>query len=163
MSDNSKVKQLNINDQLSDLQITIQDDSKVSFESFFDKSHLVVYFYPKNFTPGCTNEAQDFNKYYQDFKDLGCEVLGVSKDSTSSHRKFIEKYSLKFNLVSDQDQAMCKYFGVWQEKKMFNKIYMGIVRYTFLVEKGGKVAFVWKKVRVKNHVNEVLSELKKLL
>lgn len=122
--------------------------------------NVVLYFYPKDNTPGCTIEAQDFSKKIKEFEKLDCIVLGVSKDSKKSHCKFIEKYNLAFNLLVDEDGALCEQYGVIKEKSMFGKKYMGIDRSTFLIDKMGKIAKIWRSVKVNGHVDEVLEALK---
>lgn len=124
--------------------------------------NVVLYFYPKDDTPGCTIEAQDFTKKIQEFEKLDCVILGVSKDSQKSHCKFVEKYNLAFNLLVDEDGDICQKYGVVKEKSMFGKKYIGIDRTTFLIDKTGKIAKIWRSVKVNGHVEEVLKELKKL-
>jgi thioredoxin-dependent peroxiredoxin len=123
--------------------------------------NVVLYFYPKDDTPGCTIEAQDFTKKIQEFEKLDCIVLGVSKDSAKSHCKFIEKYNLAFNLLVDEQAEICQSYGVVKEKSMFGKKYMGIDRSTFLIDKMGKIIRIWTSVKVNGHVEEVLKELQK--
>lgn len=125
-------------------------------------SNVVIYFYPKDNTPGCTIEAQDFNKALDEFEENDTIILGVSKDSIKSHCNFSDKFDLKFSLLSDKDGQMCEDYGVIQEKTMFGKKYMGIQRSTFLIDKIGKVAKIWPKVKVKGHVDEVLEALKEV-
>ena len=123
--------------------------------------NVVLYFYPKDDTPGCTIEAQDFTKKIKEFDSLDCVVLGVSKDNLASHCKFIEKYNLAFNLLVDEDTEICKKYNVLKEKSMFGKKYIGIDRTTFLINKMGKIAAIWNSVKVSGHVDEVLKELAK--
>lgn len=123
--------------------------------------NIVLYFYPKDDTPGCTIEAQDFTKKNSKFESLDCLVIGVSKDSIKSHNKFIEKYNINFDLLADEDTAICQEYGVLKEKSMFGKKYMGIDRSTFLIDKLGKIVKIWRSVKVKGHVDEVLSEVEK--
>jgi thioredoxin-dependent peroxiredoxin len=123
---------------------------------------LIVYFYPKDDTTGCTREAQDFTAMAGDFAAAGADVLGISKDSEKSHAKFIGKYDLKVQLGSDLDGSMCEAFGVWVEKSMYGRSYMGIERATFLIDAGGKIARVWRKVKVAGHAAEVLEAAKAL-
>ncbi len=123
--------------------------------------NVVLYFYPKDDTPGCTIEAQDFTKKIKEFDNLDCVVLGVSKDNLASHCKFIEKYNLAFNLLVDEDTEICKKYNVLKEKSMFGKKYIGIDRTTFLINKMGKIAAIWNSVKVSGHVDEVLKELAK--
>jgi thioredoxin-dependent peroxiredoxin len=124
--------------------------------------NVVLYFYPKDDTPGCTIEAQDFSKKIKEFEKLDCIVLGVSKDSAKDHCKFVEKYNLAFNLLVDENASICSQYDVIAEKSMFGKKYIGINRSTFLIDKMGKIAQIWTSVKVNGHVEEVLKELKKL-
>jgi len=124
--------------------------------------NVVLYFYPKDDTPGCTIEAQDFTKHNKDFEKLNTVVLGVSKDSCASHRKFIDKYKISFSLLVDEEAELCEKYGVMKEKSMFGKKYVGIDRSTFLIDKIGKIVQTWRSVSVKGHVEEVLKEIKKI-
>jgi peroxiredoxin Q/BCP len=124
--------------------------------------NVVLYFYPKDDTPGCTIEAQDFTKKIKEFEKLDCVVLGVSKDNLQSHCKFIEKYNLAFNLLLDENAAICADYDVVKEKSMFGKKYLGIDRSTFLINKMGKIAKIWTSVKVNGHVEDVLSQLAKI-
>jgi len=137
-----------------------QDGSKVKLSSFKGKKNVVLYFYPKDMTPGCTTEACDFRDLHKKFKDA--EILGVSIDPPERHQKFIEKYTLPFTLVSDADKKVVQKYGVWQEKKLYGKTFMGVVRSTFLIDKQGVVRKIWPKVKVKGHAEEVLAALKEL-
>ena len=123
---------------------------------------VVLYFYPKDATPGCTTEAQGFRDALDDFAKLGAEIVGVSKDSVKRHDNFKAKYELPFALISDEDGVICEAYGVWQEKKNYGKIYMGIARTTFLIDENGKVAEIWRNLRVKGHVDKVLEAAKGL-
>ena len=123
---------------------------------------IILYFYPKDDTPGCTTEACAFRDALPDFSKVGAAVIGVSKDSVARHDKFKAKYELPFTLVSDEDGTLCEAYGVWQEKKNYGRSYMGIVRSTFLIDETGKVAGVWRNVRVKGHAEDVLKEARKL-
>jgi len=122
---------------------------------------IVLYFYPKDSTPGCTTESQDFRDNYPEFKNLNAEVFGISRDSLTSHEKFKEKQSLPFELISDPEETLCQLFDVMKEKSMFGKKYMGIERSTFIIDEKGMLIFEQRKVKVKNHVKEVLEFLKK--
>ena len=122
----------------------------------------VIYFYPKDDTPGCTLEGQDFARAYEQIKRLGGEVIGVSKDSLQSHDKFCAKYELPFPLVSDENGALCELFGVMKEKNMYGKKYLGIERSTFVIDSNGVLKREWRGVKVAGHVDEVLGELKAL-
>lgn len=123
---------------------------------------LVLYFYPKDDTSGCTKEAQEFTALAGDFEKAGTAVVGVSKDSVASHTKFANKYDLKVELGSDGDGAVCEAFGVWVEKSMYGRKYMGIERATYLIDAEGKIARIWRKVKVAGHAAEALEAAKAL-
>jgi len=123
---------------------------------------VILYFYPKDDTPGCTVEANDFNKLLPQFKKLNCEIFGVSKDNIKSHDKFKEKYKLKFDLLSDEELTVLKKFKVWGKKKFMGREFMGILRTTFLIDKKGKILRIWENVKVKDHAKEVLETLKEI-
>ncbi|WP_136645473.1 peroxiredoxin [Tabrizicola sp. YIM 78059] len=123
---------------------------------------VVLYFYPKDDTPGCTLEAQDFNARLADFTAAGATVIGISKDSVKSHDKFCKKHGLGIILASDEGGTTCEDYGVWVEKSMYGRTYMGIERSTFLIDGTGKVVRVWPKVSVKGHADEVLAAVKAL-
>ena len=125
--------------------------------------YLVVYFYPRDNTPGCTNEAKDFSKLYKEFKKLNCEIVGISKDSIESHRKFISKFKIPFHLLSDEKIIALKKYGAWGEKSMYGKKFMGIKRTTVLINLKGKIIKIWNNVKVKDHAKEVLSCLKEAI
>lgn len=122
----------------------------------------VIYFYPKDSTPGCTTQAQDFQSLLPRFEAAKTKVIGVSKDSLSSHKKFSDKYSLTFPLLADTEKEMCTAYGVLKEKSMFGKKYMGIVRSTFLIDAEGLLKAQWLKVKVPHHVEDVLKEAEQL-
>ena len=126
------------------------------------KKNIILYIYPKDDTPGCTLESKDFSNLNNLFKKRKTVVLGISKDSISSHLKFKKKYKLKFNLLSDEKLVVIKKYGAWGKKKFLGKSYMGIIRSTFLISSKGKLIKIWSNVRVKNHAKEVLAELKKI-
>jgi peroxiredoxin Q/BCP len=121
---------------------------------------LVLYFYPKDSTPGCTTEGLEFNALLPKFAKLGCDVLGVSRDSVKSHQNFCAKQGFRFPLVSDGDEALCNAFGVIQEKNMYGKKVLGIVRSTFLIDPEGRIAAEWRGVKVAGHAQAVLDALK---
>tara|TARA_B100000131_G_C18082203_1_gene598668 strand:- start:398 stop:859 length:462 start_codon:yes stop_codon:yes gene_type:complete len=121
--------------------------------------YVVLYFYPKDDTPGCTIETKDFNSLLSKFKKLNCEIYGISKDDLKSHNKFKEKYKVKFNLLADVEKKIIKDYKVWGKKKFMGKEFMGIIRTTFLIDKKGKVIKIWKNVKVKDHAKEVLNFL----
>jgi len=124
------------------------------------KQYLVIYFYPRDNTPGCTNEAKDFSKLYKEFKRLNCEIFGISKDNIESHKKFISKFKIPFQLLSDEKIIALKKYGAWGEKSMYGKKFMGIKRTTVLISPKGKIIKIWNNVKVKEHAKEVLSCLK---
>ena len=121
---------------------------------------VVVYFYPKDDTPGCTTEAKDFTCVAQDFRDAGAELLGISPDGPASHRKFQEKHALDVRLLSDEARSAAEAYGVWVEKQMYGRTCMGVERATFLIDTAGKVARVWRNVRVPGHADEVLAAVR---
>ena len=135
-------------------------------DSVFDlknnKKNLVIYFYPKDNTPGCTLEGQDFRDNYQEFKKLNAEIIGVSRDSIKSHQNLREKQSFPYDLLSDPEEKMCKSFDVMREKSMYGKKYIGVDRSTFMISSDGLVLKEWRSVKVKGHVQEVLEALKEI-
>ena len=133
----------------------------ISNKDFLGKN-LVIYFYPKDSTPGCTTEGQDFRDNYKTFKKLSTDILGVSRDSVKSHENFKQKQSFPFELLSDPEEIMCKDFDVMKLKSMYGKEYIGVDRSTFLISSEGKIIKEWRSVKVKGHVDEVLDEVKKL-
>ena len=133
----------------------------ISNKDFLGKN-LVIYFYPKDSTPGCTTEGQDFRDNYKTFKKLNTDILGVSRDSVKSHENFKQKQSFPFELLSDPKEIMCKAFDVMKLKSMYGKEYIGVDRSTFLISSEGKIIKEWRSVKVKGHVDEVLDEVKKL-
>ena len=143
-----------------DFSAADQNGNKVKLSSFKGKKNVVLYFYPKDMTPGCTTEACDFRDQIKKFKTTA--ILGVSIDSPERHQKFIEKYDLPFTLISDADQKVVNKYGVWQEKKLYGRTFMGIVRSTFIIDKSGVVRKIFPKVKVKGHIDEVLEALREL-
>ena len=126
----------------------------------FSGKYIVLYFYPKDDTPGCTIETNDFNKLLPQFKKINCEIFGISKDSLNSHKKFKKKYGIKFDLLSDENKEIIKRYKVWGKKKFMGREFMGLIRSTFLIDKKGKIIKIWKNVKVKDHAKEVLETLK---
>lgn len=122
----------------------------------------VLFFYPRDNTPGCTTENLDFTALYGEFQSLNCAVFGISKDSMASHEKFISKKALAVPLLSDENGTLCEDFGVWVEKKMYGKTFMGIERATFLIDGDGQIVKAWRKVKVKDHAQEVLDAVRAL-
>lgn len=149
-----------VGDAAPDFEMQTDAGETVTLASFAGKK-LVLYFYPKDDTPGCTIEAKDFRDNRDKFKVLDTEILGVSKDSIKSHEKFKEKHFLTHSLGSDEGGSVCENYGVWVEKDMYGKKYMGIQRATFLIDEKGNFAAIWRKVSVKGHVEEVLAAAKK--
>ena len=125
--------------------------------------YLVIYFYPRDNTPGCTSEAKDFSKLYKEFKKLDCEIVGVSKDNIESHKKFIDKFKIPFQLLSDEKIVVLKKYGVWGEKSMYGKKFMGIKRTTVLINPKGQILKIWNNVKVTDHAKEVLNFLKEVI
>ena len=125
--------------------------------------YVVFYFYPKDDTPGCTIETNDFNKLLSKFKKLECEIYGISKDDLKSHDKFRNKYNIKFDLLADEEIKVLKKYKVWGKKKFMGREFMGIIRTTFLIDKKGKIIKIWNNVKVKDHAKEVLETLKNLI
>jgi peroxiredoxin Q/BCP len=122
--------------------------------------YVILYFYPKDDTPGCTIETNDFNKLLTKFKRFNCEVYGISKDNINSHNKFKEKYKIKFDLLADDEIKIVKSYKVWAKKKFMGREFMGVVRSTFLIDPKGKIVKIWDNVKVKDHAQEVLDSLK---
>ena len=137
-------------------------EQTISNESFNNKN-VVIYFYPKDSTPGCTTEGQEFRDNYKKFKKLNTEILGVSRESIKSHEKFKSKEKFPFELLSDPDEKVCKAFGVMKLKSMYGREYMGVDRSTFLINTKGKIVKEWRAVKVKGHVQEVLDASKELV
>ena len=139
--------------------LTNQAGEKVSLKDFRGK-HVVLYFYPRDNTPGCTKEACGFRDFNREIEALDAVILGVSPDSVESHRKFIDKYSLNFDLLSDPDRKVMTRYGAFCEKKMYGKTVLGADRSTFLIDPEGTIRRIWRKVKVAGHADEVLEALK---
>jgi len=152
---------LNIGDSVPDFCLPNQDEEEICLRDIKGR-WIVLYFYPKDNTPGCTTEACDFTAALPDFEGLDAIVLGVSPDSPKKHRNFIEKKELKITLLADEEKELCQTFGVWQLKKNYGREYMGVVRSTFIIDPSGKVAAKWEKVKVKGHVEAVKAKLEAL-
>lgn len=144
-----------------DFELATDGNGKVKLSSLKGQN-VIVYFYPKDDTSGCTKEACGFNETLPDFTKANATIIGISKDSVKSHDKFKDKYHLDFTLASDEDGAVCEKYGVWVEKSMYGRKYMGIERATFLIDANGIVQKAWRKVSVPGHVEDVLKELKAL-
>lgn len=145
-----------------DFTLPASNGEHVTLSQFRGK-YVVLYFYPKDMTPGCTTEACEFRDHYEAFNELGAVVIGISSDSLERHNKFIEKHSLPFLLLSDEKQDVAKAYNVWKLKKNFGKEYMGIERSTFLIDPNGHIVKGWRKVKVNGHVEEVLDALKQAI
>ncbi|MEA2111304.1 MAG: thioredoxin-dependent thiol peroxidase [Campylobacterota bacterium] len=152
---------IEIGKKAPDFCLPNQDDVEICLRDLKGK-WIVLYFYPKDNTPGCTTEACEFTEAEADFSDLDAIILGVSADSTKKHRNFIEKKELTITLLSDEDTQMMQEYGVWQLKKNYGREYMGIIRTTLLIDPDGNIAEMWEKVRVKEHVAKVQSRLAEL-
>ena len=152
--------ELKVGQKAPNFVLPANNDTEISLRDY-KKQFLVLYFYPKDSTPGCTKEAIDFSENIEEFTKLKAAVVGISKDTPSKHDKFIEKNALKVSLASDLDGEVIENYGAWIEKNMYGKKYMGIERLTVLIGPENKILQIWRKVRVKDHANNVLKELKK--
>ena len=148
-----------VNQQAPNFTLENEQGQQVSLSDFKGKN-VVLYFYPKDMTPGCTTEACDFRDAYEDFSSLNAVILGISMDDANKHTKFIEKHGLPFSLLVDAEHKVAEQYGVWVLKKMYGREYMGIERSTFLINEQGIVIAEWRKVKVKQHIEAVLSQLK---
>ena len=144
-----------------DFNLPASTGGKIALKDLKGKN-IVVYFYPKDDTPGCTVEACGLRDSFKEIEKLGTVILGVSPDSIISHGKFISKFKLPFALLADEDKKMCQDYGVWVEKSMYGKKYMGVARTTFIIDKNGKVANVFEKVKPEGHDQEIIAALKNL-
>ena len=150
-----------VNTKVRDVKIECTNSKVTNLYDLLDKK-LILYFYPKDMTPGCTTESIEFNDNLSKIKKLGAQVVGVSRDKIISHEKFIDKYNFKFPLISDPEEKLCKSFDVIKEKSLYGRKYMGVDRSTFIINIDGKVLHAWRGVKVKGHVEEVLEILKDL-
>ena len=153
---------LKINSKAPSFIVASTTKNKYSLKDSIGK-YVVLYFYPKDDTPGCTIETNDFNKLLSKFKKLDCEVYGVSKDNLKSHYKFQDKYKIKFDLLADEEIKVLKKYKVWGKKKFMGREFMGIIRSTYLIDKKGKILKVWENVKVKDHAKEVLKTLQNIV
>ncbi len=151
---------LSIGDKAPDFSMPSDGNGTVALSDFKGR-YLVLYFYPRDDTPGCTKEAIGFSELKSKFNTLGADILGISKDTAAKHDKFIAKHDLKVGLGSDESGEMIERYGVWGEKKLYGKVYMGIERATYLIGPKGEILEIWRKVRVKDHVEAVLTALQK--
>jgi len=145
-------------DKAPDFTGVIQDGSTISLKDFIGKK-VVLYFYPKDNTPGCTAESCNLNDSYSELTQKGFEVIGVSPDSEASHTKFIAKHNLQFNLIADTEHKLMEAFNAWGLKKMYGREYMGVLRSTFIIDENGFIEKIIKKVKTKDHTNQIYSEL----
>lgn len=152
-------QQVQIGKPVPDFRLPASGGGEISLQQFRGRK-VVIYFYPKNMTPSCTQEACDFRDLSAMFAEYGAAVIGISGDPVKSHERFIQKQGLNFPLLSDEDHEVCRIFGVWQLKKMYGREFEGIVRSTFLLDEEGKLLREWRGVRVKGHAEQVLSALK---
>lgn len=137
-----------------------QDNNTISLDDFKGKK-VILYFYPKDNTPGCTAESCNLSDNYDELTNQGFEVIGVSPDSITSHQKFIAKHNLRFNLIADTEKEILEMYNAWGEKKMYGKTYMGVLRKTFIIDEEGTIIKIFEKVKTKDHTNQILSELNK--
>ena len=145
-------------DQAPDFTGVNQDGETIRLSDFKGKK-VILYFYPKDNTPGCTAEAKNLNENLEDLASKGFEVIGVSPDSEASHRRFIEKHGLKFNLISDPDKKILEMYDAWGLKKLYGREYMGVLRKTFIIDEEGKIEKIIEKVKTKDHTNQIYKEL----
>ncbi len=153
--------ELKLSEEAPKFDLPDQNGVNHSLEQYLG-NRVLLYFYPKDSTPGCTTEACQIRDSFPDFKDLGITVLGVSVDSVASHKKFAEKYNLPFTLLADENKEVVDLYGVWQKKKMMGREYMGTVRSSFLINPRGEIAKIYKNVKPKEHAQQVLEDVKKL-
>lgn len=154
---------LNVGDEAPGFDLPDAEMEMVSLASFRGRHHVVVYFYPKDDTPGCTTENKDFSALKADFEAAGTRLLGVSKDPAKKHAKFIAKHGLTAPLATDAEEGgLSDALGVWAEKQMYGKTYMGMVRATYLIDAQGRIARIWDKVKVAGHAEEVLAAARAL-
>lgn len=157
----NKAMTVDVGDKAPDFTLPADGGKNISLSDYLGKK-VILYFYPKDSTSGCTKQACGFRDLIQNFTKADAVILGISKDSVKSHDKFVEKQSLNFPLVSDEECKTCADYGVWVEKSMYGRKYMGIERSTFLVDEKGVIQRVWRKVKVPGHVDEVLEVAEKL-
>nr|WP_321459273.1 thioredoxin-dependent thiol peroxidase [uncultured Cohaesibacter sp.] len=159
MSDN--IQPLEIGTKAPGFTAKTNGDGEISLDDFAGRT-VILYFYPKDNTPGCTTEAVDFSALYDEFAALDAQIIGVSPDSVQKHDNFVAKHNLSVLLASDPETTICNAYGTWVEKQMYGKSYMGVERSTFLIDKNGKIAKIWRKVKVKNHASDVLQSVRDL-
>lgn len=150
-----------VGNKVADCSLPATGDQEISLSDYQGKT-LVLYFYPKDNTPGCTQEGQDFRDLYAEFQAAGAEILGVSRDSVKVHDNFREKHEFPFHLLSDKEEKLCRAFDVIRQKKLYGREYMGVDRSTFVIDSTGKLQREWRSVKVKGHAQEVLEMVKAL-
>lgn len=150
--------QLKEGDKAPDFKGINQEEKEMTLANFKGKK-LILYFYPKDNTPGCTAESCNLSENYDELTKLGFEVLGVSPDEATKHQKFIAKHNLRFNLIADTEKEILEAYGAWGEKKLYGKVYMGVIRTTFIIDKNGTIEKIFKKVKTKDHTNQILTEM----
>lgn len=151
---------LDIGSKAPNFTLKNANNETITLEEFKGKN-VIVYFYPKDLTPGCTKQAIAFTEHEDEFSKRDTVIIGISPDSTASHEKFIKKHNLNLILLADEEKQAIESYGVWKEKKMYGRTFMGVERSTFLVDRAGTVQAIWRKVKVAKHINEVLEELDK--
>ena len=150
---------LEVGKKAPEFSLSNQDEKKISLKDYFGKK-VILYFYPKDDTSGCTKEACSFRDNIPKFSKTDGVILGISPDSVKSHKKFSEKYKLPFSLLADEEKKVIELYGVWKEKSMYGRKYMGVERTTFIIDGNGKIKMIFNKVKVDGHENEVLEALK---
>jgi peroxiredoxin Q/BCP len=163
MKEDIKMSSIQIGELAPDFELYASNGEKVKLSDYRGKKHVVLYFYPKDMTPGCTTEACDFRDQHERFFELDAVILGVSPDPLDSHEKFIEKHGLPFLLLADEEHKIAEKYGVWTLKKNFGKEYMGIERSTFIINRDGELVKEWRKVKVDGHVEDALEFIKENL
>ncbi len=150
--------QLKEGDKAPDFKGINQDEKEIALGDFKGKK-LILYFYPKDNTPGCTAESCNLSENYDELTQKGFEVVGVSPDDATKHQKFIAKHNLKFNLIADTEKQILEAYGAWGEKKLYGRVYMGVIRTTFVIDENGTIEKIFKKVKTKDHTNQILTEM----
>ncbi len=150
---------IKINELAVDFCLKNQNNENVCLKDF-KGNWVVLYFYPKDNTPGCSLEAKGFSDYIDEFKQLNTRIIGISPDSSDSHKKFEKKHNITFNLLSDPNHDVLKSYDVWKPKKLYGREFMGVIRSTFLIDPNGRVVYIWPKVKVMGHAQNVMNKLK---
>ena len=149
---------IEINKKAPEFCLKNQNNQDVCLKDF-KGTWIVLYFYPKDNTPVCTLEAKDFSYYIKEFENLGAKIIGISPDSLDKHKKFEKNHNLSFNLLSDQNNEILKKYGAWKLKKFYGKVFMGVIRSTYIIDPRGIIVYIWSKVKVRDHVKEVMNKL----